>query len=241
MSNFLSTKNIDPKQRLIFALDVENNTKAKQLVEHLGDSVGFYKIGLQLFMGDNYLELAQWLVAQGKQVFADLKFFDVPQTVKLAVRGLKTSGATFATVHGNDKMLEAAVAESGNMGILAVTALTSLDAGDIKDLGFKVDIAKIVLSRAKRAVALGCAGVISSGLEVKALRTENGSAFVVITPGIRPVANDDDQKRTVNVKQAFANGADYIVVGRPIKDHHGFATPKQAATNIQQQILEIFN
>ena len=154
-----------------------------------------------------------------------------------AVRLLRGTNATFATVHGNDAILEAACAAAGDTGILAVTALTSLDRGDLDDLGFDTDVASLVLSRARRAIAIGCAGVISSGLEAAALREELGHKFLIVVPGIRPVRNLDDQKRTVDVEAAFRNGADYIVVGRPIRDA---ADPVAAAADIQRRIHTLF-
>ncbi len=156
-----------------------------------------------------------------------------------AVAQLGQLHATFATVHGNDRMLEAAVANKGDVQILAVTVLTSLDDGDLKDLGFQVDTERLVLSRAKRAIELGCDGVVSSGLEAVALRREQGEGFLVVSPGIRPVFNRpaDDQKRTVDVVAAFRNGADHIVVGRPIRDA---SDPRAAALAIQEQIAGLF-
>ncbi|NJM95162.1 MAG: orotidine-5'-phosphate decarboxylase, partial [Acaryochloridaceae cyanobacterium CSU_5_19] len=205
----------------------------------LGDTVVFYKLGLELFIAGEYYEMLTWLLAQGKQVFVDLKFFDVPQTVGSAVRQLRDKGATFATVHGNNAILEAAVAQKGDLKILAVTVLTSLDRHDLEDLGFQCDPEALVLSRAKRAMELGCDGVISSGLEAKALRQDLGNNFLIVTPGIRPVDNDivDDQKRTVDVEQAFMNGADYIVVGRPIRDAQD---PHQMAHDMQERITRLF-
>ncbi len=242
MSNLshLSTKQIDVKERLIFALDFESKDKALEMVERLGDSVVFYKLGLELFMAGGYHDLLDRLVKQGKKVFVDLKFFDVPQTVGSAVRQLKDTGATFATVHGNDKILEAAVEAKGDLKILAVTVLTSLDRKDLDDLGFKCDVEALVLSRARRAMQLGCDGVISSGLEAKALRGNLDSNFLIVTPGIRPVDNIrvDDQKRTVDVEEAFLNGADYIVVGRPIKLADD---PYKAAQDIQVRISKVFS
>ena len=242
-TSFISQKDIPVEDRLIFALDVPSTDEAMQLVDDLADSVSFYKIGLELFMAGRYFELVEWLTARDKKVFVDLKFFDVPQTVQSAVRQLKQYGATFATVHGNDSILEAAVKEKepGGLKILAVTVLTSLDQADIKDLGFKVDVKDVVLSRARRALAIGCDGVISSGLEAPELRKNLGDKLIVITPGIRPVVNTDDQKRTVDVEEAFHNGADYIVVGRPIKNHHGFDNPKEAAAAIQRRIRAVFS
>ena len=240
-NHYLSTKNIPAHERLMFALDVPSTEAAKTLVEALGDSVTFYKLGLELCMTGGYFELIDWLNQRGKKVFVDLKFYDVPQTVQSAVKQLSQyPGVTFATVHAVDSLLAAACEVKQDLKILAVTALTSLDRGDLQDLGFQVDVDAIVLSRAKRALQLGCDGVISSGLEAPALRTTLGDRLIVITPGIRPVQNNDDQKRTVNVEQAFLNGADYIVVGRPIKEHHGFATPKAAAESIQHSIQSLF-
>jgi orotidine-5'-phosphate decarboxylase len=233
----LSAKAIKVHERLILALDIPDPAAAKRLVERLGESVGFYKLGLELFMAGGYFELLEWLAARGKKYFVDLKFFDVPQTVGSAVRQLRGRGATFATVHGNDAMLRAACAEKGDTKILAVTALTSLDEGDLKALGFAVDVGQLVLSRAKRALALGCDGVIASGLEASGLRAELGEKFLIVVPGIRPVKNIDDQKRTVDVEQAFLNGADYIVVGRPIRDA---ADPVKAAADMQARIRALF-
>jgi orotidine-5'-phosphate decarboxylase len=181
--------------------------------------------------------MVDWLANQDKKVFVDLKFFDVPQTVGSAVRQLRNKGAAFATVHGNDSILSAAVQEKGDLKILAVTVLTSLDRSDLNDLGFQVDVEQLVLSRARRSLALGCDGVISSGLEARALRKDLGDNFLVVTPGIRPVENTDDQKRTVDVEEAFLNGADYIVVGRPIKLSEN---PYQTATEIQRRIRKVF-
>lgn len=240
MSDYLSTKSIPVRERLIFALDVPSVAEAKQWVETLGDEVQFYKLGLELFMAGGYFELIDWLRARGKQVFVDLKFFDVPETVASAVRQLKNRGATFATIHGNDAIMRAAVREKADLKILAVTALTSLDRGDLDDLGFACDPETLVLSRARRALEIGCDGVISSGMEVARLRADLGNRLVVITPGIRPVDNDqpDDQKRTVDVRQAFLNGADYIVVGRPIRQA---VDPRAAASAIQAQIAAVFS
>ncbi|MGC2519016.1 MAG: orotidine-5'-phosphate decarboxylase [Burkholderiales bacterium] len=233
------TKTIPRAERLIVALDVPDVEAAKALVRQLGDAACFYKVGLELFMADGYFGLIEWLNRSNKKVFADLKFFDVPETVRAAVRGLRNRGITFATVHGNQAILEAAGMDKGEVKILAVTVLTSLDQGDLDDLGFQCDVEKLVLSRARRALEAGCDGVISSGLEAPALKRELGERLLVVTPGIRPVQNrpDDDQKRTVDVAQAFANGADYIVVGRPIRQA---PDPRAAAQAIQKTIATIF-
>ena len=229
------SKPIPSRERLIFALDVANAADARKLVEQLGESVVFYKIGLELFMGGEYFPLLDWLVARGKKVFVDLKFFDVPATVAAAVRQLRNRGVTFTTVHGNQSIMEAAAEAKGDVKVLAVTVLTSLDRGDLDDLGFACDVQQLVLSRARRALEAGCDGVVSSGLEAQLLRQYIDERLLVITPGIRPVENrpSDDQKRVVSVPQAFEYGADYIVVGRPIRDA---ADPRAAAELIQNQI-----
>lgn len=228
---------IPVRERLIFALDVTSADDARALVQELGDSVSFYKLGLELFMAGGYFELLAWLHDRGKRIFTDLKFFDVPNTVASAVRQLRRHPTDFATVHGNDEILKAAVREKGSLKILAVTALTSLDDADLKALGFAVDVPELVLSRAKRALEIGCDGVISSGIEAPRLREQLGGNFLVVVPGIRPVANLDDQKRTVDVEAAFRNGADYIVVGRPIR---AAENPHRAAEDIQRRIATLF-
>ena len=233
-------KNIVNKDRLIFALDVDDCKKAKNLVEELGDSVSFYKLGLELMMTDEYFDLMSWMLKKDKKIFADLKFFDIPATVGAAVRSLKNRGASFVTVHGNQAIMESAADNKGDsLKVMAVTALTSLDRGDLNDLGFDCDVSELVLSRAKRALEAGCDGVISSGIEAPLLRKHIDEKLLVITPGIRPVDNKpcEDQKRVVTVEKAFSNGADYIVIGRPIRDANN---SRLAAENIQKSIDIIF-
>ena len=227
---------INTRDRLIFALDVPEIDQAKNLVEELADSVSFYKIGMELMMTGHYFALLDWLVEKDKKVFVDLKLFDVPQTVAKAVKRLSQRGAYFTTVHGNQSMMEAAAAAKGDLRILAVTALTSLDQGDLNDMGFLCDVQDLVVSRARRALAAGCDGIVASGLELERIRSEVNRKLVIVTPGIRPVENrsTDDQKRIVSVEQAFQRGADHIVVGRPIKNA---ANPKQAAEMMQETIL----
>ncbi|MDJ0916317.1 MAG: orotidine-5'-phosphate decarboxylase [Woeseiaceae bacterium] len=234
-------KSIDNRDRLIFAMDVPDCDEARRLTETLGDSVTFYKIGLELMMSGGYFELLDWMLERDKRVFCDLKFFDIPATVGKAVRQLKDRGASFVTVHGNQSIMEAAAENKGDsLKVLGVTVLTSLDRGDMDDLGFDCDIEALVLSRARRALEAGCDGVISSGLEVAKLRENVDEKLLVITPGIRPVDNkpEGDQKRVVTVETAFSNGADYIVVGRPIRDA---ADPRAAAEAIQASIESTVN
>lgn len=229
-------KDIPAKDRLIFAMDVPTCDRARALAEELGDAVTFYKIGLELMMSGEYFDLLDWMLARDKKVFCDLKFFDIPATVGSAVRSLKDRGASFVTVHGNQSIMEAAAENKGDsLKVLGVTVLTSLDRGDLDDLGFDCDIEALVLSRAWRALEAGCDGVISSGLEVPQLRQHVDNKLLVVSPGIRPVENrpDGDQKRVVTVETAFSNGADYIVVGRPIRDAE---SPRAAAEAIQESI-----
>jgi orotidine-5'-phosphate decarboxylase len=238
--SFISTKPIPVRERLIMALDVSDFSEARALVEELGDSVIFYKVGMELFMSGDYFGFIEWLKQQNKKVFVDLKFFDIPETVGRAIKALSSKGVDLATIHGNDAIMEAAAAAKGDLKVLAVTALTSLDRGDLDDLGFQCDVQALVLSRAKRALQIGCDGVVSSGLEAPLLRSELDHKLLVITPGIRPVDNrvDEDQKRVVSVEMAFQGGADYIVVGRPIRDA---ADRKAMAEKIQAQILAQFS
>ena len=241
----LSGAAIPLRERLIVALDVPSAGEARAFATKLGDSACFYKIGLELFTSGGALGLLDWLVRRGNKVFVDFKFYDIPETVRRAVANLRGRGATFATVHGNRSILEAAGREKGDVKILAVTVLTSLGAGDLAELGYVGDVGDLVLARARAALETGCDGVISSGLEAPLLKAEFNDRLLIVTPGIRPAANGpdvatrpaDDQKRTVDVAQAFANGADYIVVGRPIRQARD---PRAAAEAIQKTISAIF-
>ena len=227
---------IPATDRLILALDVPTAAEARETVETLADTVTFYKIGLELFLSGAYFDVADWLRARGKRVFADLKLFDVPQTVGSAVRQLRTRDVDFVTVHGNDAILRAACdAAEGALGILAVTVLTSLDRADMEDLGFQTDVRSVVVSRARRAEMIGCVGVVASGHEAAPIRSSVSDEFRIVVPGIRAQASagTDDQKRTVDVETAFAAGADYIVMGRPIR---GATDPAAAAADVQQRI-----
>ncbi|MGA2939708.1 MAG: orotidine-5'-phosphate decarboxylase [Syntrophobacteraceae bacterium] len=225
----MQRKDIPLNERIIFALDVGSSEEAQELVIKLEGHIKFYKVGLQLFLA-SWFHIIDWITGRGLKVMADLKFFDVPETIKLAVRQLKDRGVTFITVHGNDPILKAAVDETrekvegkNGLKILAVTLLTSFGEEDMKEFfGKSIDIEEYVFFRAKRALEVGCDGVISSGLEARRLRDDLGDNFLIVTPGIRPGANvtieEDDQKRIVTAGQAIANGADYVVIGRPIRN-----------------------
>ena len=228
----MSIKNSD---RLIFAVDVSEVEQAKDLVTQLGSSVDFFKIGMELMMTGDYFELLDWLVERDKKVFVDLKLFDVPATVSKAIKRLSKRGAYFTTIHGNQSMMEAAASEKGDLKVLAVTALTSLDRGDLDDLGFDCAFEDLVISMARRAYESGVDGIVASGLELPSIRKALEDKILIVTPGIRPVENrqTDDQKRIVTVEQAFQDGADYIVVGRPIQNADN---PRKAAELIQESI-----
>jgi orotidine-5'-phosphate decarboxylase len=235
-----TVKQIPAADRLILALDVPNIAAAKQLVEQLGDNVRFYKIGLELAMSGEYFPLMRWLLDNGKQVFADLKFYDIPATVAAAVRQLSDCGASFLTVHGDRSIMEAAAAAKGNeLRVLAVTVLTSISQEDLEQTGVSISIEELAALRARQAVNAGCDGIIASGLEVRRLRAHIGADPLIVTPGIRPLEGRklDDQRRVVTPTQAFEAGADYIVVGRPIR---AAADPKGAATAIQAEIAAVF-
>ncbi len=223
------------EHRLIFALDVASADDALAWVDRLGDSVSFYKIGLELLASGDYFRVLDRLAARDKQVFADLKLHDVPATVAAAVRGLARWPIRFCTVHAYPTMLRAAAAERGDMKLLAVTVLTSMDEQDLREQGITQSAEQAVLERARLARAAGCDGVIASGREAALLRSALGPEFLIVCPGIRSNADagGDDQKRTVDVASAFANGADHIVVGRPIR--HA-PDPRAAAERIRTEI-----
>lgn len=212
-------KDIPLNDRIILALDVENAELAKDLVLKTDSYINFYKVGLQLFMA-SWFHMVDWLTARGHKVMVDLKFFDIPETVKLAVAQLNNRGVAFATIHGNDPIIRAAVEAKGDLTLLAVTVLTSFGQEDMQAMGMTQSIEDLVYFRAQRALELGCDGVVSSGLEAKRLRDSLGPKLLIVSPGIRPGANiydqADDQERVITARQAIADGADYLVVGRPI-------------------------
>ena len=229
---------IPRRERLIAALDVPTAAEARVLVEKLGDSVRFYKIGLELSTTGGYFELLDWLVKRGNLVFCDLKFHDIPETVRRAVANLRGRGVGFLTVHADRGVMEAAAKEKGDVKILAVTVLTSTSQADLAAQGCVGPLDDLVIARAGAAAELGCDGVICSGLEVAGIKAKFGAKLLAVTPGIRPAGGDvADQKRVVDVAQAFRNGADYIVVGRPIRQA---ADPRAAALAVQATIKKIF-
>ena len=229
---------IPRRERLIAALDVPDAALARAYAERLGEAVKFYKIGLELFTAGGYFELLAWLRGRGGKVFADLKLYDIPETVRRAVANLRASGAEFLTVHAERSIMQAAAREKGALKLLAVTLLTSFDQKNLAEMGYAGNVEDLVLQRARAALDSGCDGVIASGLEAPKIKAAFGGKLLVVTPGVRPAGTPTgDQKRTVDVGQAFANGADYIVVGRPIRDA---ADPRAAAEAIQASIAAAF-
>lgn len=217
------------REKLIVALDLPSYDAARALVDRLGDTVSFYKIGLELLFSDG-LELARELKRDGKRVFLDFKFLDIGNTVERAVASAAALGADFTTIHGHDsKTLKAAVKGRGNskLKLLAVTVLTSLDQIDLEEQGITATPAGLVVGRARMAEMAGFDGVIASGQEAAAVRAETGPDFLIVTPGIRlPGADAGDQTRVTTPEEAIGFGANHIVVGRPINTA---SDPKAAA------------
>ncbi len=215
----MTSKQIPLRERIIVALDVDTTEKAREIVKRCESHVGFYKVGLQLFMA-SWFESVDWILDRGHKVMLDLKFFDIPETVQAAVFQVNSRGVSLTTIHGNDAIVRAAVEARGDMKLLAVTVLTSFGEEDMRAMGMTQPVADLVFFRAKRALELGCDGVVSSGLEAGRLRDGLGERLLIVTPGIRPGANvmdpADDQKRIVTAGLAIGNGADHVVVGRPI-------------------------
>ncbi len=230
------SKNIPLNERIIFALDVSSHDEAMRWVEMLDGDIKFFKVGLQLFLA-GWFNTIDAIIERGNKVMVDLKFFDIPETVRLAVEQLKNRKVTFATVHGNDPILKAAVKEKNGLKILAVTVLTSFGENDMRAMGMTGSIRDLVLLRSRKALEIGCDGVVSSPLEAPVLREELGSNFLIVTPGIRPGANidtgEDDQKRIATAREAIINGADYVVIGRPIRNSKD---PLAVVRQLQQEI-----
>lgn len=230
--------NVDPRQRLIVALDVSTSGAAQKIVSAIGDSALSYKVGMQLYTAEGP-PVVRDLVAAGRRVFLDLKYHDIPNTVGSAVREAAQLGVSMVSVHagGGGKMLQAAVdAARGNAGlmVLAVTVLTSMDDHDLEKIGLRGTVADNVIRLATIALAHGCHGVIASAREASTLRAELGDDFAIVTPGVRPAGSSAyDQVRIVTPAEAIASGASHIVVGRPIT---GAADPAAEARAILGQI-----
>jgi len=230
---------ISPRERLIVALDVASAAEARRIVTSLGDSIQFYKVGMQLYTAEGP-GVVRDLVMSGKKIFLDLKYHDIPNTVAAATREAAQLGVSMLTLHasGGTKMLRAAVdaakQSDSELAVLAVTVLTSMDENDLEETGIQDSIAEQAVRLGKIALSAGCAGVVSSAREVKSLRASLGSGFLAVTPGVRPAgAAHGDQARVVTPAEAIAAGATNIVVGRPIT---AAADPVLEAQKILQEI-----
>jgi len=229
---------LTPRDRLIVALDLPAPAGAARLVETLGETVSFYKIGYELAYAGGFA-LVPDLVAAGKKVFLDLKLHDIGNTVARGVESVARSGATFLTVHAYPQTMAAAVKarEGSGLQVLAVTVLTSYDDADLAAAGFGKGVADLVAQRAAQARDIGVDGLVSSGEEAAALRTLVGPGMKLVTPGIRPAGSETgDQKRVMTPARAIAAGADYLVVGRPITQA---ADPRAAANAIVEEIAGV--
>ncbi len=226
---------IEPRERLILALDVPSADEAKRLLDRVKDSVGFVKIGLELFTAAGP-DIVRWALAQRKRVFLDLKLLDIGETVKRATAAAAELGVTFLTVHATGQTVRAAVEGRGRsaMKILAVTVLTSFDEADLLEMGIVESVHDTVLKRARLAISLGADGVVASGVEAAMIRRELGKDPIVVIPGIRSVGSShDDQVRVTTPAGAIAAGGDYLVVGRAIRDA---ADQAEAARAMQAEI-----
>ncbi len=223
--------------RLIVALDVPTVKEAKEIVLSLEGAVSFFKVGLELQF-DAGRPFVEWLRNRGCRVFLDLKFYDVEETVRRAVANLADIGADFLTVHGNREIMQAAVVGRGksDLKILAVTVLTSMNSEDMEDFGLGCSVSDLVARRANMAMEIGCDGVITSGMEVASLRKH---PFLLVVPGIRPSGSEiNEHKRSVTPATAIAAGADYLVVGRPIRDAENRSVAAEAILAEMQTALK---
>lgn len=239
----MSTVQIQARDRLILALDVPSVSEAQRLLSQLEDGVRFVKIGLELYTAAGP-EIVRRLTEQGKKVFLDLKFLDIEETVRRATARVAEMGVDFLTVHANRKALRAAIQgrkESGNsnLKLLAVTVLTNFDANDLRDMGIQWNVADLVAARAKLAAEAGLDGVVASGEEPAAIRQKVGKDFLIVTPGIRPAGKGKNEHARVSTpSSAIKAGADYLVVGRPIRDA---AEPRAAADAIVAEMQTAFD
>lgn len=229
----MQSKQIPLNERIIFALDLADPKEAIQRVEQLDDQIKFFKVGLQLFFAGGW-QVIDRIADRGNKVMLDLKLYDIPATVELAVRQFAHRGVTLTTVHGYTPVVEAALAAGSGVEILAVTVLTSFGDSQLAELDYRGSLEELVLKRAKSVVELGCHGVVCSAQEAAMLRTELGNGFTMVTPGIRPAGTGkQDQQRVATPGAAIGNGADYLVIGRPIRDSED---PKQTIASLQEEI-----
>jgi len=226
------------KDKLILALDFANLEEAKKIINILGDEVNFYKIGLEMMMSGDYFKMIEFLKSKNKKIFADLKLYDIPQTVARAVRNLAQYEVDLLTIHAaNHEIMFQASQNKGKTKIIAVTILTSLEKNDLNEMGFdkQISIDELVLKKSDLALRAGLDGVVASPLEAQNLRKKLGDKFLIVTPGIRLEKSNDDQKRTASVFEALSYGASHLVVGRPITQNEN---PRIMAQKINEMILK---
>jgi orotidine-5'-phosphate decarboxylase len=223
------------EERIIFALDVADPRTARALVDRLSDHIRFFKVGMQLFFAGGW-PMVNYIVGRGCKVMLDLKLYDIPATVKLAVRQFAGRGISLTTVHGYGPVVEAALEADTGIQILAITVLTSFGNEQVSELQFQGSVEDLVLRRARTVLGLGCHGVVCSAREAALLREQLGQEFVMVTPGIRPAGADvNDQQRVATPGRAIADGADYLVIGRPIREAED---PEACISAIQREIAQ---
>lgn len=237
----MSKPGIDASERLIVALDLPNVAAAREMVQVLEGAVTFYKIGLSLQLATGVDDLLRNLIRDGKRVFLDYKYYDVPETLKKAVARAAETGASFLTIHGSSNLIRGAVEGRGTsaLKLFTVTVLTSMDAADMAEMGYtQHSVEELVLFRAQKALQAGCDGVIASGHEARKIKEISKDRLLVVTPGIRDDDSPrDDQKRRVTAKNAILAGADYLVIGRPIT---GAANPRSEAERLLRETQTAF-
>ncbi|NLX18102.1 MAG: orotidine-5'-phosphate decarboxylase [Desulfobulbus sp.] len=229
----MSTSEIPLEERIIFALDLADPAEALMLVDRLAGHIRFFKVGLQLFFAGGW-PVVEYIVARGCKVMLDLKLYDIPTTVRLAVRQFADRGITFTTVHGYEPVVAAALAADTGIRILAVTVLTSFGNEQLRELNYTGTVDDLVVERTDAVLRQGCHGIVCSAREAGLLRDRFGRDFTMVTPGIRPVGSDPgDQQRIATPGQAIMSGADYLVIGRPIRDAD---KPEQYIAALQEEI-----
>nr|WP_320010459.1 orotidine-5'-phosphate decarboxylase [uncultured Desulfobulbus sp.] len=229
----MNVTDIPLEERIIFALDVADPRKAIALVDRLSDHVRFFKVGMQLFFSGGW-SVVDYIVRKGCKVMLDLKLYDIPATVKLAVEQFADRGISLTTVHGYSPVVEAALEANTDIQILAVTVLTSFGNEQVSELQYQGTVEDLVLQRARAVLSVGCHGIVCSAMEAPLLRQQLGQEFVMVTPGIRPAGADlNDQQRVATPGRAIADGSDYLVIGRPIRDAQD---PEACINAIQREI-----
>ncbi len=234
---------IDARQRLIVALDLPDIAAARTLVQSLEGAAVFYKIGLTLQLAPGVEDFVRELIDSGRRVFLDYKYYDIPETVRKAVERAARLGVSFLTVHGAAGTIRGAVAGRGSadLKLMTVTVLTSMEAADIAEMGVAGrTVEELVLFRARMALEAGCDGVIASGHEARRIKSLTGGKLLVVTPGIRPGGyGPGDQKRAMTPGEAIGEGADYLVIGRPITEPEGM-TPREAVERVVGEMQAAF-